>query len=140
MTIQAKYVHTNLIAADWRTLANFYQHVFGCTPVPPERDLKGAALEARTVIPGATIRGMHLRLPGYGDSGPTVEIFQYNQLADRPTTAVNRPGWGHLAFAVEDVAAARAEVLAAGGKPIGEVVTTTIATGAKVTWCYVTDP
>ena len=140
MPIQAKYVHTNLIAADWRTLADFYQHIFGCTPVPPERDLKGAALEAGTNIPGATIRGLHLRLPGYGDSGPTVEIFQYNQLADRPTTAVNRPGWGHLAFVVEDVAAARAEVLAAGGRPIGEVVTTTIATGAKVTWCYVTDP
>ncbi len=131
MTIQAKYVHTNLIAADWRTLADFYQRVFGCTPVPPERDLKGAALEAGTGIPGATIRGMHLRLPGYGDSGPTVEIFQYNQLADRPTTAVNRPGWGHLAFAVEDVAAARAEVLAAGGQSIGEVVTTPSRLGRK---------
>jgi len=110
MPIQAKYVHTNLIAADWRTLADFYQHIFGCTPVLPERDLKGAALEAGTGIPGATIRGMHLRLPGYGDSGPTIEIFQYNQMADRPATAVNRPGWGHLAFAVEDVVAARAEV------------------------------
>jgi len=140
MPIQAKYVHTNLIAADWRTLADFYQHIFGCTPVLPERDLKGAALEAGTGIPGATIRGMHLRLPGYGDSGPTIEIFQYNQMADRPATAVNRPGWGHLAFAVEDVVAARAEVLAAGGQSIGEVVTTTIASGAKVTWCYVTDP
>jgi len=140
MPIQVKYAHTNLIAADWRTLADFYQHVFGCTPVPPERDLKGAALEAGTGIPGAALRGMHLRLPGYGDSGPTVEVFQYNQLADRPTTVVNRPGWGHLAFVVEDVAAARAEVLAEGGRPVGEVVTTTIATGAKVTWCYVTDP
>jgi predicted enzyme related to lactoylglutathione lyase len=140
MTIQAKHVHTNLIAADWRTLAEFYQRVFGCTPVPPERDLKGGALEAGTGIPGATICGMHLRLPGYGDKGPTIEVFQYNHLADRPTTAVNRPGWGHLAFAVDDVPAARAEVLAAGGKPVGEVVTTTIATGANVTWCYVTDP
>ena len=40
----------------------------------------------------------------------------------------------------QDVAAARAEVLAAGGKPVGEVVTLQIASGAKVTWCYVTDP
>jgi predicted enzyme related to lactoylglutathione lyase len=140
VTIQAKYVHTNLIASDWRALADFYQRLFGCAPVPPERDLKGEALEAGTGIPGATIRGMHLRLPGYGDSGPTVEIFQYNQMIDRSTTAVNRPGWGHLAFAVEDVAAARAEVVAAGGRPVGEVVTLQIASGAKVTWCYVTDP
>jgi predicted enzyme related to lactoylglutathione lyase len=41
---------------------------------------------------------------------------------------------------VEDVAAARAAVLAAGGKPAGEVVTLAIATGARVTWCYVADP
>ncbi len=25
-------------------------------------------------------------------------------------------------------------------KPIGEIVTLTTATGARVTWCYVTDP
>lgn len=38
MVSSAKYMHTNLIAEDWRTLADFYQHVFGCVPVPPERD------------------------------------------------------------------------------------------------------
>ena len=37
------------------------------------------------------------------------------RLLERPATAVNRPGFGHIAFSVEDVAAARAEVLAAGG-------------------------
>jgi hypothetical protein len=31
-------------------------------------------------------------------------------------------------------------VLAAGGRSVGEVVTLTTATGAKVTWVYVTDP
>jgi hypothetical protein len=41
MTIKAKYVHTNLIAEDWRALAGFYQEVFGCIPVPPERDFQG---------------------------------------------------------------------------------------------------
>jgi predicted enzyme related to lactoylglutathione lyase len=30
MKIQAKYVHTNLVAEDWRGLARFYQEVFGC--------------------------------------------------------------------------------------------------------------
>jgi len=46
MDIGAKYTHTNLIAEDWRTLANFYQHVFGCVPIPPERDFHGEKLEA----------------------------------------------------------------------------------------------
>ncbi len=31
-------------------------------------------------------------------------------------------------------------LLAAGGKPVGKVVTLTTAIGARVTWCYVADP
>ncbi len=83
---------------------------------------------------------MHLRLPGAGAEGPTLEIFSYSRLAHGPAPAVNRPGFAHIAFAVASVADAREEVLAAGGTAVGEVVTTTISTGAQVTWCYVTDP
>jgi catechol 2,3-dioxygenase-like lactoylglutathione lyase family enzyme len=95
---------------------------------------------ARITLSGAHLRGMHLRLPGYGDTGPTLEIFSYSALQDRPATAVNRPGFGHIAFAVDNVAAARDAVLATGGRAVGEVVTVTIASGAQVTWCYVADP
>ena len=140
MIQSARYVHTNLIARDWRRLANFYQSVFGCVPVPPERDLSGPALEAGTGVPGAALAGMHLRLPGAGADGPTLEIFSYSHLADGPVHAVNRPGFAHIAFAVASVNDARAEVLAKGGRPVGDVVETTIANGARVTWCYVTDP
>jgi catechol-2,3-dioxygenase len=38
------------------------------------------------------------------------------------------------------VTEARDEVLRAGGSPVGDIVTLTTATGARVTWCYVTDP
>jgi predicted enzyme related to lactoylglutathione lyase len=135
-----KYVHTNLVAEDWQGLANFYQQLFGCVPIPPERDLQGKDLEAGTGLPGAHLRGIHLRLPGYGEDGPTLEIFNYNVLADRGQAAVNRPGLGHIAFAVDDVAATRQAVLQAGGRAVGDVVTIQIASGARVTWCYVTDP
>lgn len=136
----ARYAHTNLIAADWRRLAKFYQELFGCTPVPPERDFKGPDLERGTGIPGAALTGAHLRLPGHGPEGPTLEIFHYNHLLVRPGVAVNRPGFGHIAFAVDDVPSARAAVLQAGGQAVGDVVTLTTATGSKVTWVYVTDP
>lgn len=86
-------------------------------PVPPERDL-----------------------PGHGESGPTLEIFQYDPAEPRREALVNRPGFGHLAFAVDDVRAARDEVIRWGGRPVGEVVTVQIASGAQVTWCYITDP
>ena len=139
MPIDVKYVHTNLIARDCRALASFYERVFGCVPVPPERDLKGDAVERGSQVAGAVLRGMHLRLPGCGADGPTLEIFNYNTLAERQPTAANRPGFGHIAFAVPDVAAARAAVIAAGGSPHGEIVTTP-AGNRTVTWTYVRDP
>jgi predicted enzyme related to lactoylglutathione lyase len=135
-----RYVHTNLIAADWRRLAHFYIELFGCELVPPERDFTGEKLEALTSLEGAHLRGAHLRLTGSGEDGPTLELFNYTDLADRPPRAVNRPGFGHIAFAVDDVEAARAAVLAAGGSAVGEVVTLTTSSGGRVTCCYVTDP
>jgi catechol 2,3-dioxygenase-like lactoylglutathione lyase family enzyme len=138
--VNARYVHTNLIAADWRTLAAFYQRVLGCVPVPPERDFQGEALEAATGIRGAHLQGVHLRLPGYGERGPTLEIFQYSPREVRQPSSVNRPGYGHIAFQVDDVAAARGDVLEAGGGVIGDMVTLETADCARVTFVYMTDP
>jgi predicted enzyme related to lactoylglutathione lyase len=136
----AHYVHTNLVASNWRALARFYQEVFGCTPAPPERDYGGSALEVGTGLAGARLRGVHLRLPGHGETGPTLEIFEYEPAGARQPFAINRPGYGHIAFEVQDVAAAQRAVLAAGGRTVGEVVTLTTADGRRVTWCYVADP
>lgn len=135
-----RYVHTNVIARDWRALAEFYTTVFGCEFVPPERDYAGAALDAGTGLRNAHMTGVHLRLPGWGPEGPTLEIYHYDELAASPPPAVNRPGYGHLAFETDDVAALRQQVLAHGGAALGEIVTLTTKTGAQVTWCYLTDP
>ncbi len=140
MIAGARYVHTNLIARDWRTLAAFYESVFGCVPVPPERDFSGPVFDAGTGVRNARLRGIHLRLPGGGPNGPTLEVFNYSRLDDAPRPAVNRPGFAHIAFAVDSVEDARKEFLAAGGTPVGEVVTLTTAAGGRVTWCYVADP
>jgi predicted enzyme related to lactoylglutathione lyase len=140
MIAGARYVHTNLVARDWRGLAAFYQTLFGCAPVPPERDYSGPTFDAGTGVKGARLTGVHLRLPGAEPDGPTLEIFNYSRLEDTPVPAVNRPGFAHIAFAVDSVDDARAQVLAAGGKPVGDVVTLATSTGARVTWCYVTDP
>jgi predicted enzyme related to lactoylglutathione lyase len=140
MSIRARFVHTNLIARDWRRLAQFYKQVFGCTPVPPARDLRGQWLEEGTGVSGAEITGLHLRLPGYGEDGPTLEIFQYNHESERPPTAVNRPGYAHIAFSVDDVEAARDAVLAAGGDVVGKVVSVDIPDAGIVTFTYVSDP
>jgi glyoxylase I family protein len=140
MIAGARYSHTNLIARDWRRLAAFYQTVFGCVPVPPDRDYSGPVFDAGTGVKGARLRGVHLRMPGGDPNGPTLEVFNYSPLEPAPTPAVNRPGFAHIAFAVESVEDARREFLLAGGRPVGEVVRLTTSTGAKVTWCYVADP
>ena len=138
--IQAKYVHTNIMAQDWQKLSKFYQDVFGCIPVPPQRDFSGEALERATHIPNAAFQGMHLRLPGFEENGPTLEIFQYQNMPTRVEILVHRPGFGHIAFLVEDVTKARKEVLKAGGEDVGEIITLQTADGRKVTFNYMTDP
>lgn len=140
MAINAKFVHVNLVAHDWRKLARFYEDVFGCVPAPPERDLSGQWLADATAIAGARIKGMHLQLPGQGDAGPTLEIFQYAPSEARPATAANLPGFGHIAFAVDDVKMALAAVCAAGGGALGELVTVDIPSAGTIKFVYATDP
>jgi predicted enzyme related to lactoylglutathione lyase len=138
--IDARFGHVNVIARDWRALADFYIDLFGCVLVPPERDYSGADLERGTAVPGASLHGAHLRLPGHGPDGPTLEIYQFGSMPERLPGLVNRPGFGHIAFAVPSVADARAAVLAAGGGVVGDIVTLQTADGRFVTWTYLTDP
>ena len=136
----ARYGHTNLIARDWRLLADWYERLFGCSPVPPERDYAGPDLSRGTGITDAALKGVHLRLPGHGDDGPTLEIYTFASTSGGQEPKIDRPGFGHIAFAVADVETARSRVLAEDGSPVGDVVTLTTADGRRVTWCYVTDP
>ena len=50
------------------------------------------------------------------------------------------PGFAHLAFEVPDVAAKRAEILALGGRDVGELVTIDIAGAGRLTLVYLADP
>ena len=136
-----KYVHTNIIAQDWQSLAKFYEEVFGCKPVPPQRDQSGAWLERGTGVTGAHLRGMHLRLPGWGENGPTLEIFQYDAMQEKPSPPLaNRQGFGHIAFLVDDVASIREEILARGGRDIGQISETDVTGVGHLTFIYMTDP
>ena len=135
-----KYVHTNLIAKDCKRLSAFYQEVFGCVPVPPERNLSGEWVDKATGINAAHLFGMHLRLPGYGDDGPTIEIFQYGTMPEHPTVQPNTPGFAHIAFSVDDVAAAAQAVFSHGGSAVGEFTVQMVSGVGVLTFQYVADP
>lgn len=68
------------------------------------------------------------------------EILNHNLFEARSKTAVNLPGFGHIAFSVDNVADAQAAVLRTGGHAVGEIVILQVATGVQVMWCYVADP
>jgi predicted enzyme related to lactoylglutathione lyase len=140
MPIRAKYVHTNLIAEDWKKLVRFYSEVFGCEPKGPERDMSGAWLDQLTSLRNAHLTGVHLRLPGYGDDGPTLEIFGYDQLIESELSAANRCGFGHVAFAVDDVDEALQTVIAAGGAAVGNIATTEVDGVGALRVVYARDP
>ena len=138
--MKATYRHTSIVAADWRALASFYEEVFGCAPVPPPRDLSGAWLGRGTGVPDAHLTGVHLRLPGYGDRGRTLEIYGYARSEPRPVAAANREGIAHIAFAVDDVAAAARLVVARGGGLVGEVTSAEVPGVGRLTFVYAADP
>ena len=138
--MKAKYKHTNIISSEWQSLSRFYQEVFGCIPVPPSRNLSGTWLDKGTGIKGARITGMHLRLPGYGENGPTIEIMQYSDNLAKSPAAANREDFGHIAFEVENVEDAMLEVLQNGGGKIGEVTSAVVEGAGQITFVYVADP
>ncbi len=136
-----KYSHTNVISEDWQKLAKFYIEVFDCKPVPPERDESGEWLEKGTAVKNAHLKGVHLRLPGWGDDGPTLEIYSYHEMLDKPSQPrANRKGFGHLAFHVDDVKTKLEDVVSSGGHRLGEIATSKIEGAGTITFTYVTDP
>ena len=86
------------------------------------------------------MEGVHLKLPGHGDGGPTLEIFQFRENARRPVPAVNRPGFAHIAFQVDDLEEKCRQVLEWGGADLGRVTTLDISEEGRLTLVYMTDP
>src|SRR5213080_2369202 len=140
MPIRVKYVHTNVVARDWKRLVRFYSEVFGCKPHGPERDMSGAWLDSVTSLRNGHLTGIHLRLPGYGDDGPTLEIFSYDQLIERGMPMANQCGFAHIAFAVDDVDQALQAVIASGGGTVGEIATAEVKGVGLLHVVYARDP
>jgi predicted enzyme related to lactoylglutathione lyase/TusA-related sulfurtransferase len=139
----ARFAHVNLVAENLERLVAFYVDAFGCARGVErvyETPEQTAALARGLGVGGLTLRGIHLVLPGHGADGPTLEVFQYEPRLPRPAAGPNTPGFGHVAFLVDDVEAACARVVASGGSAVGEVVTVPYPTGGRLSWRYVRDP
>ncbi|KUO53497.1 MAG: glyoxalase [Desulfitibacter sp. BRH_c19] len=134
-----KFVHTNLVATDWRNLSRFYVDVFDCKPQYPERDLSGEWIDKLTNINNVRIKGIHLILPGY-DNGPTLEIFEYDPECPKNRFMINEQGFGHIAFHVDDVENVAEKLITHGGKLLGEIINKDYGEIGFLTATYAQDP
>ena len=135
-----RFAHTNIVATNWKKLAQFYISVFGCVEKPPARKLSGKWLEQGTKVPLVSLEGIHLLLPGYGISGPTLEIFTFNEMVACEPGPANRRGLAHLAFEVDDVPETVEKMIKNGGSLLGSITEKQIEGMGTITFVYARDP
>jgi len=69
-----------------------------------------------------------------------LEIFSYDTLEDAVPAEINRPGFAHIAFEVDDVEDTLQQIIDAGGGSLGSVVTTAYPNGVEAVFVYAKDP
>ena len=135
-----RYAHTNIAARNWKKLSDFYIHVFNCTIKPPKRRLSGDWLDQATGLSNAELEGVHLLLPGHGESGPTLEIFSYQDTHECEPAMANYTGFTHIAFEVENVETIFDEALKSGANKLGEITEKIIEGVGVLKFVYFRDP
>lgn len=135
-----RFAHTNIVSTNWRKLSDFYIKTFNCKLVPPVRKQSGEWLDKGTGMKNAKLQGAHLLLPGYSESGPTLEIYQYQHINENNETTPNTRGFGHIAFEVNNVEKVLDHLMENGGTTSGEISTKSIEGLGELTFIYAKDP
>ena len=135
-----RFAHTNIVSTNWKALVDFYIKTFDCKIVPPIRNQSGVWLDKGTGLINAKLEGAHLLLPGHGENGPTLEIYQYQNVQNQNNITPNTKGYGHIAFEVESLETTIEILLKNGGKMNGEVTKRKIEGVGEITFVYARDP
>lgn len=135
-----KYAHTNIVGRDWRTLSEFYINTFNCKIKPPVRNQSGDWLSKGTGVKNAKLEGVHLLLPGHGENGPTLEIYEYDDMEEQASISPKKRGFGHIAFEVDDVVKMMEIIEKNGGAKNGEISSHEVDGVGTITFVYARDP
>ena len=111
--------HISLTARDAAVLGEFYAEVFGYRERRPAKRLSGTSVSRGNGLKDADIYSIWLALPD--GPGPFLEILEYTPTLHRGRPEVNAPGFGHLAFVVNDLNRVLRDVLRSGGSMQGEI-------------------
>ncbi|MCJ8507642.1 VOC family protein [Rhizobium lemnae] len=110
--------HINLVARNVETLAAFYVNVMGCIVFRELRTLSGEHVSRGNGVSKSEIRTIWLKFPHL--ERPLLEIHEHKVMHHRDEPKVNEPGFGHLAFQMENVGDALRKIIDAGGAQIGQ--------------------
>ncbi|MFK8060952.1 MAG: VOC family protein [Polaribacter sp.] len=135
-----RFAHTNIVSIDWKKLAIFYVKTFNCKIVPPIRKQSGKWLEKGTGVQYANLEGAHLLLPGYGEKGPTLEIYEYKIIENQEDVLPNKRGFGHIAFEVKNIEEVLHNLKKNGGKVFGKLTKKKVKGVGEITFVYTRDP
>ena len=135
-----RFAHTNIVSTNWNELVAFYVKTFNCKIVPPIRNQSGDWLDKGTGLKNAKLEGAHLLLPGYGKNGPTLEIYQYENIENQELAPPNKRGFGHIAFEVDNVEIVLKNLVFNGGVKFGEVTKRIVEGVGEITFVYARDP
>lgn len=73
-----KFIHVNIICADWESLCQFYNNVFQCSPIGSIKNHQGNYKENVIGVQKVHVVGQHILLPGFEKDYPTLEVFTYS--------------------------------------------------------------
>ena len=133
-----RLLHVNINAKDWKKVAAFYETVFGCVQVPPEKEITGEFAARLTGMEGTQIRRIALAFPDDPD-GAQLEIFQYNMQDDSAPGTINMTGLGHIAIQIDDIDETTKKLVEAGGTYVGKRVSRTYVDKPDLYIHYVKD-
>ena len=110
-----KFIHVNMITADWEALCSFYKAVTDCEDFGKIKDHQGSYKSSVIGIPDVHVRGRHLLLKGFCRSFPTFEVFTYSVPGRAEPCDETARGIELIGFAADDPNAAAETIAAAGG-------------------------
>lgn len=134
-----RFAHTNIVSTNWKALVDFYVKTFNCKIVPPIRKQSGEWLDKGTGLKNTNLEGAHLLLPGHGENGPTLEIYQYKNSIAQDSAPANQRGFGHIAFEVKNLKNTMDSALKNGGQALGKITKKEVVGLGEITFVYIRD-
>ena len=115
-----RFLHVNIITGDWKRSSAFYQSAFGAKPFGKQRDYEDDWIQNLVGVRDIHVIGEHVKMPGYGAIGPTLEIFTYNKESRRRPLTEQDQGIISVGFMADNLTELLQAIDNAGGSIVSQ--------------------